>query len=292
MPKLPPPEIAMILTAGNSLRMHSIPSTPLIFGMMMSVITTSAWQRLSSASGSVASPAVRTEYPARVSTRSMASRTSSSSSTTRTLCIFASRDRLDGLHRPIFWDCRKINSDRRPLARFGLDHDVSTEAFDDAMNDRQPEPRADTDGTCGEERLEYAFGGRRIHAMPGIAHPEFDACARAPRRLWSAVIPKSDRQYTLCSLHGLICVGAQIDHQVDREGCIGAHRSDVIADLRANLDARRRERGEEMKAVGYHGPQIDGREVHIAQFAAEGQYLLDHVLCALRRRQHALEVRP
>src|SRR5712664_2336850 len=109
----------------------------------------------------------------------MASRTSSSSSTTRILCIFASHDRHSGLHAPVFsQDRREKNPERRPLARLGLDHDVSTEALDDSMNDREPESGADAHGTSGEERLEYAFGGRRIHAVPGIADPEFDARAR------------------------------------------------------------------------------------------------------------------
>src|ERR1700733_12379948 len=183
MPKLPPPEIAMIRTAGNSLRMHAIPSTPSIFGMMISVITTSAWERLSSTRASEASPAVRTEYPARVSTRSMASRTSSSSSTTRTFCIFASRDRHNEPRGSVFLqDRREKNPKRRPLARFGLHHDVSTEAFDDAMNHRQPESRADAHGTRGEERLEDAFGGRRVHAVPGVVDPELDAPACSGRR--------------------------------------------------------------------------------------------------------------
>src|SRR5216684_8907276 len=124
----------------------------------------------------------------------MASRTSSSSSTTRTLCIFASHDRRSGLYGPVFsQDRREENPERRSLAWFGLDHDVSTEAFDDTMNDRQPESGADTHGTCGEERLEYAFGGPRIHAVPGIADPEFDAPARFTRRRRNTLIPQPNR---------------------------------------------------------------------------------------------------
>src|ERR1700694_4034978 len=119
----------------------------------------------------------------------MASRTSSSSSTTRMLCNFASHDRHDGLHGPVLsQDRRKINPERRPLPWFGLDHDVSTEALDDSMNDREAESGAEAHGTCGEERLEYAFGGRRIHAVPGIADPEFDARARFARQRRITVI--------------------------------------------------------------------------------------------------------
>src|SRR5882757_8799578 len=183
----------------------------------------------------------------------MASRTSSSSSMTRTFCIFASCDRHKGPRGSVFsQDRREKNSERRSLPGFGLDHDVSTEAFDDAMNHRQPESRTDAHGTRGEERLEYAYGGHQVHAVPGVAHPEFDARTRAARRLRNVVIPKSDRQNTLCSLHGLICVGAQVDHQVDREGRIGADRKYVISYLRADLDARRVKRGEKIEPVGNH----------------------------------------
>src|ERR1700678_1722357 len=130
-------------TEGNALRIDSMTSTPLICGMMISVMTRSVGLRASSASASIALSAVRTEYPARSSTYFTESRTSGSSSTTKICCIFTSHHR----HREIVnhfeaRDRREKYSKRGPHAEFRFNRDASTETLYDAMDDGKAQTRA------------------------------------------------------------------------------------------------------------------------------------------------------
>src|ERR1700722_6857981 len=170
--KLPPPEIAMIRTIGYFCTMSEIASTPLSFGMMMSVMTTSAGTRCSSRSASVALPMTRTEKPARSSTRLMPSRTSASSSITRTLGPIRVQGFL-GLRG--LGDRRKQNSEGRPGPRGGLYRDASTKTFHNSMDHGTSKPRPLTDRPGREKRLEDALHRALLHAMSGIGHPEVDA---------------------------------------------------------------------------------------------------------------------
>ena len=66
-----------------------------------------------------------------------------------------------------------------------------------------------------------------------------------------------DRQYALRSLHGLVCIGAKIEHQLRRERRIGAHRRDRVFNLGADLYARGSQGGEEIESIGDDAAQID-----------------------------------
>src|SRR5277367_4166544 len=130
----------MMRTAGNALRIDSIASTPLTWGMTISVMTRSVGLRSSSASASNALSAVRTEYPARSSTYFTESRTSGSSSTTKIFCIFASHHRhRDLVNRFDASDSREKYSKRAPHANLRLHGNASTETLDDAMDHRKPQ---------------------------------------------------------------------------------------------------------------------------------------------------------
>src|SRR6202789_2489573 len=180
-PKLPPPEIAIMRTEGNALRIDSIASTPLICGMMISVMTRSVGLRASSASASVALSAVRTEYPARSSTYFTESRTSGSSSTTKICCIFTSHHRrreiVDHFQAR---DRREKYSKRGPHAEFRFNRDASTETLHDAMDHGQAQTCALSSGPRSKERLKYALNGSRVHSASRVANPELDARLRYP----------------------------------------------------------------------------------------------------------------
>src|SRR5580693_5323126 len=127
-------------TDGNALRIDSIASTPLICGMMISVITRSVGWRASSANASMALSTVRTEYPARSSTYLTESRTSGSSSTTKMFCIFASRHRRRHFaNHFVARDGREKYSKRGPHADLRVDGNASTEALYDAMDHGKPQ---------------------------------------------------------------------------------------------------------------------------------------------------------
>src|ERR1700689_4727090 len=163
-------------TEGNALRIDLIASTPLICGMMISVMTRSVGLRASSANASIALSTVRTEYPARSSRCFTESRTSGSSSTTRMFCIFAS-------HRQRCWianhldagDDREKYSKRGPHANLRVYGNASTETLYDAMDHGEPQTCALPNGTRGKERLKYALNGSRVHSPSRVANPEFDA---------------------------------------------------------------------------------------------------------------------
>src|ERR1700691_5701790 len=162
-------------TEGNALRIDSIAPTPLICGMMISVMTRSVGLRASSASASTALSAVRTEYPARSSTYFTASRTSGSSSTTKMFCIFTSHHRCRQIADHFeASDRREKYSKRGPHANFRFDRDASTETLHDAMDHRKPQTCALSNRPRGKERLEYSLNGRRVHSPSRVANPEFD----------------------------------------------------------------------------------------------------------------------
>src|ERR1700689_87550 len=169
-------------TDGNALRIDSIASTPLICGMMISVITRSVGWRASSVNASIALSTVRTEYPARSSTYLTESRTSGSSSPTKIFCIFASHHRrCHFANHFVARGSRKKYSKRGPDANLRLDRDAGTETLYDAMDHGKPQTGALPDGPRGKERLKYALTGSRVHSSPGVANPEFDSRPRYPR---------------------------------------------------------------------------------------------------------------
>src|SRR3984957_2856580 len=179
MPKLPPPDIAMMRTAGNALRIDSIASTPLICGMMMSVMTRSVGLRASSASASIALSAVRTEYPARSSTYLTESRTSGSSSATKMFCIFGSHQgRRQIVKRFDASDSREKYSKRGSHSNLRVDGNASTETLYDAMDHGKAQTCALSNGTRGKEGLKYALNRGRVHSPSRVANPEFDARRR------------------------------------------------------------------------------------------------------------------
>src|SRR6202789_504166 len=234
----------MMRTAGNALRIDSIASTPLICGMMISVMTRSVGWRASSASASIALSAVRTEYPARSSTYFTESRTSGSSSTTNMFCIFASHHRRRHIaNRCDASDNREKYSKRGSHSNLRVDGNASTETLYDAMDYGKAQTCALSNRTRGKEGLKYALNRSRVHSPSRVAHPEFDAQPQYARFVSMLLTSQTNGQHTSRALHRLVGVGAQVYQQVGCERGVGFHQWNGIVDFRTYLDARRGECG-------------------------------------------------
>src|ERR1700722_1173861 len=281
--KLPPPEIATIRTRGNSRTIRAMASTPLSFGMMMSVMTTSAGTRCSSSRASVALSTIRTEKPARSSTRLMPSRTSASSSITRTLGPIRVQGFL-GLRG--LGDRRKQNSEGRPGPRGGLYRDASTKTFHNSMDHGTSKPRPLTDRPGREKRLEDALHRALLHAMSGIGHPEVDA---PHGKLGGRRYTQGHDQNAVRALHCLIGIGAQVRDESHGERGVGTHHGNVLGNFRAYFDARRGECRKKQHALRYHAAQIERCRLGVAKPVTEGQNFLHHILRPARGRQNAHE---
>src|ERR1700722_5045991 len=215
--------------------------------MMISVMTRSVGMRASSASASIALSAVRPEYPARSSTYFTESRSSGSSSTTKMFCIFASLHRCRHFVKHFYAsDSREKYSERGSHSNLRVDGNASTETLHDAMDHGKAQTCALSDGTRGEERLEYALNRSRVHSPSRVANPEFDARPRHAGFVGMLLTSEADGQNPSGTLHRLIGVGAQVYQQVCCKRGVGSHQWNGIVDFRAYLDARRGEYGKEV----------------------------------------------
>src|ERR1700691_2061621 len=279
-------------TEGNALRIDSIAPTPLICGMMISVMTRSVGLRASSASASTALSAVRTEYPARSSTYFTESRTSGSSSTTKMLGIFASHHRCrDIADHFAASDNREKYSKCGSYADFRFNGDASTEALYDAMDHGKPQTRALSNRPRGKEWLKYALNGSRVHSPSRVANPEFNVGLRHGAYIGMLLISQANRQHAFRALHRLVGIGAQVHQQVRCERGVGSHEWKRLIDFRPYLDGRRGKHGKQVQRLGHHLSQVDQRELRIAELAAECQNLPNDILRTAGGRKHSLKIR-
>ena len=118
---------------------------------------------------------------------------------------------------------------------------MTAEAFNDAMGNRQSHPRSLVLGLCGEKGFKDPMQDIGWYTMPCIADSQFNIfVVITPVRSQGSVficggIGQADAQFTRFALHGLGGIGAEVHDDLQQLGGIHSHLG-LALNTALNLD--------------------------------------------------------
>src|SRR6478672_61888 len=208
--------------------------------MITSVTTISGGCSSTARSPASALVTMVTVNPAAVSTRRMASPTSTSSSTTSmdAMVLRPLRHVAGGRVARVclLGSCRQADAELRAAARCGFRTDTAPHGGHDAGHHREAQPCALANLARGEEGLEDVFHDRRLHAVTGVA--DFQQ-RKAP------LPPGPGRIFRGAEAHGkpaargphrLVGVGAQVDDDLVYQARVPHYRYGILLGIDHDLD--------------------------------------------------------
>jgi hypothetical protein len=191
----------------------------------------------------------------------------------------------------------QVDPDRRALPGRALRRDDAADGRHDAVHHRKAQPRPLPDVLGGEEGVENALQGLRVHPRPRVRHrdegvvPGHHVALPGRRAVGHGqrLHPHLHRAARLA--HGVHGIGAQVEHGLVQLKRIGQHHAHLRVLVVSNLEVGRARHPQQAQHLLDDQVGVHRREI-LLRLPAEQQDLPDQLLGAVPGLVNLLEVAP